>query len=269
MTALAALATALLLPGFSQSAVGPRGGEVLSGVLPGGERPGLIYLPPAFSPARRYPVIYLLHGMPGSPSEYLYGTNFLATADAGIADGTLRPFIAVMPAAGPSRNYNGEWAGPWETELVQEIVPWIDARLPTIATAAGRVIGGLSAGGFGAADIGLRNPTVFGSVESWSGYFDPLRDGPFKGASAQLLAANDPTRLARARAGELRAIGTRFFVSSGPYHSHWFRPQQTIDFARELRGLRVPVALHVYANRKGEWRDQVLTGLTWAFGVSA
>jgi hypothetical protein len=34
-----------------------------------------------FDPARRYPVVYLLHGMPGSPSEYLYGTQLLQYAD--------------------------------------------------------------------------------------------------------------------------------------------------------------------------------------------
>ena len=189
--------------------------------------------------------------MPGSPTEYLDGTDLVDWADEAISSGTVSPFIAVLPAAGPDRDYNGEWAGPWERELVDELVPWIDTNLPTIADPQGRVIAGLSAGGFGAMDIGLRHPDLFGAVESWSGYFTPLRDGPFKHASKQVLADNDPVRLARHKAALLRADGTRFFVSTGPFHSHWFRPEQTIEFARELHSLRLPVSYHRYANAQG------------------
>lgn len=262
---LASLVAGLLLPGFSQLQTGPRGGIVLQGMLPGAERPGLVYLPPGFTTAQRYPVIYLLHGMPGSPSEYLEGAGFLDAADQGIANGTLRPFVAIAPAAGPSHVYNGEWAGPWERDLVDRIVPWVDATLPTLADAPDRVLAGLSAGGYGAVDIALRNPDVFGAVESWSGYFEPLHDGPFKHASRQTLAAHDPVQLARSLAPVLRRNRTRFFLSSGPPHSHWFRPEQTIAFTRELRAEGVPVAFHLYANARGEYRNQLATGLAWAF----
>jgi enterochelin esterase-like enzyme len=263
---LAALAaSAVLLPGFTPYAAGPGGGTVLRGTFPGDLRPGYVYLPPAYQPTGEYPVLYLLHGMPGSPSEYLYGTDLAGQADAQIDAGTVKPFVAVMPAAGPDRNYNGEWAGPWESELVHRLVPWVDAHLATIPTAAARVLAGLSAGGFGAVDIGLRHPGMFGAIEAWSAYFTPLRDGPFKHASAQVLAANDPTRLVRDEAPVLRRDQTRFFLASGPFHSHWFRPTQTVAFMWELRSLRLPVRYHYYANAKGEWRDQLDTGLTRAF----
>ena len=255
-----------MLPGFAPSGAGPGGGVILRGTFPGGLRAGYVYLPPQFEQSQTYPVVYLLHGMPGSPTEYLDGVDLADWSDNAISSGEVRPFIAVLPAAGPSRDYDGEWAGPWEHELVADVVPWIDAHLPTIATPAGRVIAGLSAGGFGAADIGLRNPEVFGSIEAWSGYFRPLRDGPFKGATRRLLAANDPTKLARSEAAALRADGVRFFLSTGPFHSHWFRPEQTLDFTRELRALDLPVRYHRYANAKGEWRNQLDTGLEWAFG---
>jgi enterochelin esterase-like enzyme len=266
---LASVAAAFLLPGFSQVQAGPRGGRVLRGTFPGELRPGLVYLPPGFSTGRRYPVVYLLHGMPGSPSEYPAGTGFLDAADEGIADGTLRPFVAAMPAAGPRGRYDGEWAGPWERSLVGEIVPWVDAHLPTEADAAGRTIGGLSAGGFGAVDIALRHPGLFGRVASWSGYFEPLRDGPFRHASPAALAANDPVLLAPQAAPALRPAGTRFFLSTGPAHSHWFRPAQTVAFARELHRLRIPVVLRRYAHERGVWRAQVGAALRWAFGVNS
>lgn len=266
MATLAAFFAALALPGFSQFATGPHGGTVWTGVFPGTERAGFVYLPPSFDPGRRYPVIYLLHGMPGSPSEYLAGTNLLDDADDRIADGELRPFIGVMPAAGPSGRYNGEWAGPWERALVDYVVPWVDAHLPTVDERSGRTLGGLSAGGFGAVDIALRNSGLFGAVESWSGYFRPLRDGPFKHATKAVLRANDPTLLAVAERHTLADEHVRFFLSTGPYHSHWFRPADTASFARELRRLKLPVRTFVYAQAKGEWAAQVDAGLTWAFG---
>ena len=263
MAAVAALVTAALLPGFTALAPGPDGGQVLSGVFPGGERPGYLYLPPHFDPAVRYPVVYLLHGIRGSPEEYLAGTDLAGFADTAITRGELRPFIAVLPAAGPDGTYNGEWAGPWERALLWTVA-WTDANLPTIASARGRVLAGLSAGGFGAVDIGVRHPGLFQRIEAWSGYFQPLRDGPFKRASQQLLAANDPARLVRTDAPQLRRHGTRFFISSGPAHSHWFRPSESVAFARELHAVGVPAELRLYADRKGEWRQQLDAGLEWA-----
>jgi enterochelin esterase-like enzyme len=258
MALLAALATAAALPGFTPFATGPNGGTVLAGTFPGAARPGYVYLPPGYSRAHRYPVVYLLHGMPGSPSEYLDGTNLAPFADAAISSGRLRPFIAVVPAAGVDPKYDGEWAGPWERELVDDVVPFVDAHFATVATQEGRVLAGLSAGGFGAVYIALRHPGVFGVVESWSGYFHPLRDGPFKHDTNAQLRANDPRLLVR------DARGMRFFLSTGPYHSHWIRPAETQTFARLLRAAGVQVRTLVYDRLKGEWRAQFDAGLTWA-----
>lgn len=264
MHLLAALASAFVLPGFTHFADGPNGGELLSGTFPGTPRAGFVYLPPGFDPSIRYPVAYLLHGLPGSPSEYVNGTELMTFADTQIAAGKLRPFIAVMPAAGLTPTYGGEWSGLWENELVDHVVPWVDANLPTIATPAGRIIAGLSAGGYGAVDIGLRHPGLFGTIESWSGYFSPLRDGPFAHAGRVTLAAHDPVALVRTNAAALRAAGTRFFVSTGPYHSHLISPAATLAFARELRGLGLTAQYRAYPSKQGEWRNQLDAGLTWA-----
>jgi enterochelin esterase-like enzyme len=265
MVMFAAIATALLLPGFSPVAPGPAGGQVLQGTFPGTMRPGDVYLPPGFNAATHYPVVYLLHGMRGSPSEYIAATQLPTFADTEIAAGRLRPFIAVIPAAGATPAYNGEWAGPWERALVQRVVPWVDAHLPTQPTAAGRVLAGLSAGGFGALDIGLRNPRLFGTLESWSGYFKPVLDGPFKHATRAELAANDPTRLVITQRPLLSK--TRFFLSTGPPHSRWAPPSQTIDYASRLRALGLRYTLRTYSSKQGEWRDQFDDGLRWALGL--
>ncbi|MDX6451668.1 MAG: hypothetical protein QOH16_1717 [Gaiellaceae bacterium] len=268
MALIAAIATAILLPGFSPIAAGPDGGQVLQGTFPGTVRPGDVYLPPGFNTATRYPVVYLLHGLRGSPSEYTDATQLPSFADSEIVAGQLRPFIAVMPAAGPNEKYDGEWAGPWEDALVDRIVPWVDARLPTQASAAGRVIAGLSAGGFGAVDIALRHPALFETIESWGGYFTPVLDGPFRHASRAALAAHNPTLLVSADKPLLAHAKTRFFLSTGPPHSRWAPPSATIDFAGRLRALELPYTLRIYTSTKGEWRDQLDDGLRWALGPS-
>jgi hypothetical protein len=106
---------------------------------------------------------------------------------------------------------------------------------------------------------------VFGSIVSWSGYFHPLLDGPFKDATKAELAANDPETLAVKDGAKLTA--TKFFLSTGPYHSHWFKPAETTAFAAELKRDGVPVQTLVVSQIKGEWVTQVDAGLTWAFGV--
>jgi enterochelin esterase-like enzyme len=266
MHLLAAAASALALSGFTQLAPTPDGGQVLTGTIPGTPRASCVYLPPGYDPSRRYPVVYLLHGLPGSPSEYVFGTKLGEFADAGITAGTLRPFIAVIPPAGQTSHYGGEWAGPWERELLDTVVPWADSTFSTIRSPRGRILAGLSAGGFGAVDIALRNPTVFGTAESWSGYFKPLRDGPFRKATLATLGANDPVALVRSEAPELRSAGIRFFVSTGPYHSHQILPSTTRAFASELRRLGLDVAYRAFPEKKGEWRDQLDAGIGWALG---
>jgi len=264
MAMLAVIATTLLLPGFSPMMRGPAGGQVLEGTFPGTQRPGFVYLPPGFNEVTRYPVVYLLHGMRGSPEEYIAATQLPEFADTEIAAGHVRPFIAVVPAAGATADYDGEWAGPWENALVDQIVPWIDARLPTEANAAGRVIAGLSAGGYGAVDIGLRHPSLFKTVESWGGYFTPVLDGPFKHATRAVLAAHDPTRIVEVEQLRLVDDQTRFFLSTGPPHSRWAPPAATIDYAGRLRALGLPYTLRIYPNKQGEWRNQLDDGLRWA-----
>jgi enterochelin esterase-like enzyme len=125
---------------------------------------------------------------------------------------------------------------------VHTVVPWADAHLPTIPTERARAIAGVSAGAYGAVDIALRHLGVFGTAESWEGYFQPFRDGPFQNASPAVLDAHNPTLLARKRARAIRADGLRFFLSTGGSHGSVKR-SWTFDFQRELRGLRIPTTL--------------------------
>jgi S-formylglutathione hydrolase FrmB len=128
----------------------------------------------------RYPVLYLFHGTSGGPDDWLTQGDAAATT-AG------RPLIVVMPDAGFDNDGGGwftDWVntttklGPsqWETFHVDQLVPWVDANLRTVATRDGRAIAGLSQGGFGAMSYAARHPDLFGVAASFSGAPEIDRD---------------------------------------------------------------------------------------------
>ncbi len=249
---------------------GPDGGTVWSGRIPNAfarwdSRTSSIYLPPGYSNARRYPVLYLLHGLVGNPTEYWDSLHLAQHLDAMIASGS-PPFIVVTPVGGQIVDPNaGEWAGVWENYVVRDVVPWVDLHLSTIAAPQGRALEGLCAGGFGALDIGLRHPGLFSALGSWEGYFAPFRDGPFVHASAAELAAHTPALLVRREAPLLRRHDIRFYVSAGGNHGE-IRRSWSVAFAQELARFRLAHELWLMpSSEKGHfWRATVPTALQFA-----
>ena len=109
------------LAGFRLIDHGSAGGAVWSGripdpFVPADTRETDVYLPPDYSPAKRYPVLYLLHGFWGAPSSFVVSLRLADVADSLIRDGTARPFIVVMPPGGlpvgsKRQRAESEWAG--------------------------------------------------------------------------------------------------------------------------------------------------------------
>src|SRR5262249_30635222 len=132
-------------------------------------------------------------------------------------------------------------------------------------SARGRAVAGLSAGGYGAVDIGLRHPGLFGTLESWSGYFTAPHDGSLAHADAAELAAHDPSRLARREATLLRRLGARLFLSSRTTTDR-ASARVTRSFAAELSSLRIPLRLWLGAGgHDGRlWRTQLAPALRYA-----
>jgi enterochelin esterase-like enzyme len=267
-SAATAAPTPLGLPaGFQLVTHGPDGGTVWEGRIPNyfvsDPRLSEIYLPPGYDPTERYPVFYLLHGFWGSPGSFVHGLHFATTADDLIADGAAAPFIAVMPPGGPqTKTTSGEWAGVWESYLVDDVVPWVDSHLPVDPQQ--RALGGLSAGGYGAVDIGLRHLGMFQTLESWGGYFRPFRDGPFVEASPRDLEAHDPVLLLRREAPHVRREHIRIFLSTGKTGHGSVNARWTFEFSDELASLHVQHELWVLHGRGHLWRRQLPAAIAYA-----
>jgi len=139
-----------------------------------------VYLPPQYDaePARRFPVIYLLHGFkaknhhwtkPAAPGQ---GLQLQELADALIAQGRIPPLIIVMPdgsnAYGGSFYLNSPVTGNWEDCISRDLVAYVDRSYRTIPQAKARGLAGHSMGGYGAFMLGLRHPEIFGAVYALS-----------------------------------------------------------------------------------------------------
>lgn len=185
-TRFAALLTLLLL--ISQVALAQNGRVVrdtvhsralektVTGESP--DRSVIVYLPPSYdsSPARRYPVVYLLHGItdtsevwvrPWSQQKDKWRT-LPEVMDSGIAEHAFGEMIVVMPDEltkwGGSFYSNSSVTGNWEDFTVKELVSHIDSKYRTLAGASSRGLVGHSMGGYGAIKLGMKHPDVFSVV---------------------------------------------------------------------------------------------------------
>jgi S-formylglutathione hydrolase FrmB len=137
-----------------------------------------IYVPPSYATdkARRYPVVYLLHGYTGTDLSYFNNNGnarFLpAIAERAFAAGTSREMILVMPNAmnafGGSMYSNSVTTGDWESYIADDLVAYMDKNYRTITTRAGRGLGGHSMGGYGTIRIAMKRPDVFAAVYALS-----------------------------------------------------------------------------------------------------
>ncbi|WP_323746084.1 alpha/beta hydrolase [Catenulispora pinisilvae] len=130
------------------------------------------------NPTKRYPVLYLLTGSPGDPCDYFDSAGF---PQLNALKGT-SGMIIVMPDGG--RGWFSNWrdqstalgAQNWENFEVQQVVPFIDANLRTVADKQHRAIAGVSMGGFGALHLAQLHPDLFSQVASLSGDADLSRN---------------------------------------------------------------------------------------------
>src|SRR5712691_94657 len=227
--------------------------KVMSPAVGGRSQSVYVYLPPGYAAQsnKRYPVLYLLHGFPGRPLAFLLTVRMGVVEDELVAKNSARRVILVMPFGSTGTFTDKEWADGvrrdegWGTFVARDLVRAIDARYRTIATPAGRAIGGLSEGGYGALNIALHHPREFRVVESWSGYEKASKIRSIFGEDVRKIAANTPLELLPKKARALRLTRTFFWFYSGAGDND--RKQNRV-FSVELRRLHVP---HTYLEPAG------------------
>ena len=158
--------------------------------LGGAAREMYIYTPPGYEKgAGLYPVFYLLHG--GGETDSSWSTVGRAgdILDNLLASGKAQRMILVMPSgwtpSGPQVMTADATKDPFNNELIQDIIPFVESHYRTRADPEHRALGGLSMGGIQTLNIGLHNLGTFRSlVVMSSGWFPADRDAFFSGPDA-------------------------------------------------------------------------------------
>ncbi len=143
----------------------------------GNTRRSLIYTPPGYSKKKKYPVLYLLHGIGGDEKEWLNGGTPQVILDNLYADGKIEPMIVVLPNGRAMKDdrATGNIMAPdkvqafanFEKDLLNDLIPYIEKNYPVYKDRAHRAIAGLSMGGGQSLNFGLGNLDTF----AWIGGF--------------------------------------------------------------------------------------------------
>jgi enterochelin esterase-like enzyme len=141
-------------------------------------RKAYVYTPPGFTRSKRYPVLYLLHGIGGDATEWLTGAHPQVILDNLYAEGAAEPMIVVMPNGRamkddrPGENIFDSTRvaafTTFERDLIDDLIPFIEKTYPALKDREHRAIAGLSMGGGQSLNFGLANPDRFAWVGGFS-----------------------------------------------------------------------------------------------------
>jgi S-formylglutathione hydrolase FrmB len=146
-------------------------GRSLEGNLEGNAADRTVYvlLPPSYdsAKARRYPVVYFLHGYLTKAEQIVDGNQLAKHYDAAMA-ATKKEFILVVPDSftkqGGSMYSDSVTVGNFETFTARDLVAYIDGHYRTIARRESRGLAGHSMGGYGTLRLGMKYPEVYSAL---------------------------------------------------------------------------------------------------------
>lgn len=144
----------------------------------GTTRKALVYTTPGLSKNKKYPVLYLLHGIGGDEKEWLNGGSPQIILDNLFAEGKIKPMIVVMPNGRAIKDdrATGNIMDPekvqgfanFERDLLDDLIPFIEKTYPALKDRDNRAIAGLSMGGGQSLNFGLGNLDTFAWVGGFS-----------------------------------------------------------------------------------------------------
>ncbi len=138
-------------------------------------RKATVYLPPKYDASKKYPVLYLLHGIGGDEREWLQGVPNIIM-DNLYADGKAAEMIIVMPNGRAQENDRAEGNvyatapafAAFEFDLLGSLIPFIESKYSVYTDKMHRAIAGLSMGGGQSLNFGLAHMDVFAFVGGFS-----------------------------------------------------------------------------------------------------
>lgn len=159
-----------------------------------------VYTPPNYDRSNtRLPVLYLLHGADGDDSSWTWFGRANLILDNLIAERKLMPLVVVMPfgyAYPPIQGVAGDkQRTDFEKDLIEDIIPYVQANYRVIADRDHRALVGLSMGGGQALNIGLRRVDLFSRVAGFSAAVPRNAGQSFKDVVADAKKMNSSLKL--------------------------------------------------------------------------
>jgi enterochelin esterase family protein len=166
----------------------------------GTERKVVVYTPPDYEKTSlRYPVLYLLHGAGGNETTWTERGRAHVILDNLIAEGKLKPLVVVMPfgyafqraagARGDGAENKTQREG-FTRDLIEDVIPLIDARFRVVADRDHRAIAGLSLGGAQSLAIGLSRTDLFSRIAGFSSAMGAANNPESGGVDFNLVLAD-------------------------------------------------------------------------------
>ncbi|WP_026461530.1 alpha/beta hydrolase-fold protein [Adhaeribacter aquaticus] len=144
----------------------------------GVKRRALVYTPPGFSKSKKYPVLYLLHGIGGDEKEWFKGGQPHVILDNLYAQKKVQPMIVILPNGRAMKDDRptGNIMAPdkvqafatFEKDLLNDLIPYVEKKYPVKKDRENRAIAGLSMGGGQSLNFGLGNLDKFAWVGGFS-----------------------------------------------------------------------------------------------------
>src|SRR4051812_38330221 len=161
----------------------------------GNKRKALVYTPPDYSADKKYPVLYLLHGIGGDENEWRRGGHPEIILDNLIAEQKAVPMIIVMPNGraqpddrpGTNAMATAPAFGKFDKDLLGDLIPFIESKYSVKKDRESRALAGLSMGGGQSLNFGLANLDMF----AWVGGFS---SAPNTKPAAELVPDPEKTR---------------------------------------------------------------------------
>jgi predicted alpha/beta superfamily hydrolase len=156
------------------------------------DRAVAVYLPPSYAgdQNRRFPTVYLLHGVNGTESAFIDGSALQASADRLAGAQGFSEFIVVTPDASTQKGgmYTSSPAADWERFIAEDLVGYVDSHYRTLAHRMSRGLAGYDAGGSGALRIGMKRPEVFANLYVMSASGDAIPSSDLEKYASNLNA---------------------------------------------------------------------------------
>ena len=165
----------------------------------------LIYTPPAYDPAKPYPVLYLQHGYGENETGWVHQGHLARIADKLIHEGAMTEMLIVMGNGMVQAEGRRDLFAIFPEVIVNDLIPFIEAHYNVLTDREHRAMAGLSMGSFQTSITTLTHPEMF----AWAGLFSGfLRSPRHEGSDAHLALLEDAARFNESFHVFYRAMGT-------------------------------------------------------------